>query len=155
MLKLATKENLSEILQFCNGDLLGTRIGCYCLAYGFNYDFLNIWFDDSEGKIETVIAKFYDALTIVTTSEDIQEVSNFVKMIGFETLECNLDICEKLNLRPVDIKKSYIFSGTSENLGAITLGEEYYKALYKLVSKNIPRSFKDTKNKIKLMGFYL
>ena len=145
MLKLATKSDLDTILDFCDGDLLGTRIGCYCLSYGFDYDFLNIWYDDSKGNIETVIAKFYDTVTVKSVSEETQEVADFIRMIGFTTLECNLKTCEKLGFRPDEIKKAYIFGGTAENLGAETLGEEYYKALYELVSINMPGSFKSTK----------
>ena len=87
MLKLAEKENLEAILKFCDGDLLGTRIGCYCLAYGFSYDFLNIWIDESEGEIQTVIAKFYDTITVKTSAESFDEIEDFVNMIGFNTLE--------------------------------------------------------------------
>ena len=145
MLKLATKSDIDAILNFCDGDLLGTRIACYCLSYGFEYDFLNIWYDDSRGSIETVIAKFYDCVTVKSKSDDVQEVADFIKMIGFTSLECDLILCKKLGFNPCDIKNGYIFDGTAENLGAESLGEEYYKALFELVSRNIPGSFGSTK----------
>ena len=145
MLKLAAESQLDAILSFCDGDLLGTRIGCYCIAYGFDYDFLNIWYDNSDGRIKTVIAKFYDAVTVKTASEDVQEIADFVSMIGFSSLECNLESCLKLSFSPAETKKSYVFRGTAEDFGAEALGEEYYKPLYELVSRNIPGSFSDTK----------
>ena len=145
MLKLATSDNLESVIRFCDGDLLGTRIACYCLAYGFDYDFLNIWYDDTDGKINTVIAKFYDTVTVITDSDEIEETADFIRMIGFETLECDLETCRKLAFEPCEIKKAYIFRGTAENLGADTLSEEHYKALYELVSLNIPGSFENTK----------
>ena len=145
MLKLATNSDINAILDFCDGDLLGTRIACYCLSYGFEYDFLSIWYDDSKGCVETVIAKFYDCITVKSESDDIQEVADFIKMIGFTSLECDFRLSKKLGFEACDIKKGYVFNGIAENLGAENLGEEHYKALYDLVSLNIPGSFNSTK----------
>ena len=146
MLKLATQDDLSNILSFCENDLLGTRIACYCLAYGFEYDFLRVWYDDSSGKIETVLAKFYDAVTLKTESESVDEISDFIRMIGFSTLETNSQTCKKLGMTPSSVKKTYIFNGKAENMGAVSLTEDYYKQLYSLISKNIPDSFVDSKD---------
>ena len=145
MLKLAEKENLEAIIRFCDGDLLGTRIGCYCLAYGFSYDFLNIWIDESEGEIQTVIAKFYDTITVKTSAESFDEIEDFVNMIGFNTLEMYQSVCEKSDFTTDEIKKAYIFDGISENLGASSLQEEHLRDVYELVSRNIPGSFSNTK----------
>ena len=145
MLKLAEKENLEAILRFCDGDLLGTRIGCYCLAYGFSYDFLNIWIDESEGEIQTVIAKFYDTITVKTSAESFDEIEDFVNMIGFNTLEMYQSVREKSDFTTDEIKKAYIFDGISENLGASSLQEEHLRDVYELVSRNIPGSFSNTK----------
>ncbi len=145
MLKLATEENLSAILEFCDNDLLGTRIACYCLAYGFGRDFLNIWIDEADGKVRAVIAKFYDNMTVVTDSENVDEIKGFISMIGYCNLETYLDTCRGLNLTANTVKKAYIFNARAENLGAENLSEEYYKSLYTLVSENIPGSFTDNK----------
>lgn len=145
MLKLAEKENLEAILRFCDGDLLGTRIGCYCLSYGFNYDFLNIWIDETEVGIQTVIAKFYDTITVKTSAESFDEIKDFVNMIGFNTLEMYQSDCEKSGFIPDEIKKAYIFDGVAENFGASSLYEEHLRDVYDLVSRNIPGSFSDSK----------
>lgn len=145
MLKMAEKENLEDILRFCDGDLLGTRIGCYCLAYGFSYDFLNIWIDETEGEIKTVIAKFYDIITIKTSAELFDEIKDFLYMIGFNTLEMYRSVCEKSGFTPEEVKKAYIFDGISDNLGASSLQEEHLRDVYELVSRNIPGSFSNTK----------
>lgn len=145
MLKLASKDNLNDILAFCQGDLLGTRIGCYCLSYGFDFDFLKIWIDDSEGVVKTVLAKFYDTITLKTDAESTDEVSDFIAMIGYSTLEMSLKTSKSFGLEPTEIKKAYIFDGKAKNLGAVSLNEEYYKPLYELVSENIPGSFSKTK----------
>jgi hypothetical protein len=145
MLKLATENNLSKILEFCDGDLLGTRIACFCLAYGFDRDFLNVWIEESEGEINTIIAKFYDNMTVVSMSDSVDEIRDFILMIGCKTLETDLHFCSKLGFTADVIKKSYVFTGFAENFGADNLGEENYKELYSLVSKNIPGSFYNSK----------
>lgn len=145
MLKLAGRDDIEAITDFCDSDLLGTRISCYCLAYGFDYDFLSVWYEKNDDGVKTVIAKFFDAVTVKTEAEDLYEIADFIRMIGFSTLECDFKICDKLGFAPHDVKKSYVFCGIAENLGAVSLGEEHYKALYELVSHNIPGSFASTK----------
>ena len=145
MLKLATEKDLESILSFCDGDLLGTRIGCYCLAYGFERDFLNVWVNHIPSGIDAVVAKFYDSITIKADGEDLSEIREFVSMLGFTTLETSEETCLKLSFKATEIKKSYTFKGKAENLGAQELSEEYYKALYRLVCENIPGSFSDDK----------
>lgn len=144
MLKLATKQDLDAIIDFCDGDLLGTRISCYCLSYGFERDFLGIWIDESDGRISCVISKFYDSVTVVSKSESIYEIRDFINMIGYRNLEMNLGTCQKLGFKASSVKKAYVFTGTTESLGAESLAEEYYRQLYNLVSKNISGSFSDS-----------
>lgn len=138
MLKLAQTKDLDAVLSVCDGDLLGTRIGCYALAYGFARDFLQIWIDS---ETDTAIAKFYDSITLKTESDDIAEISDFIRMIGFDTLETDLETCRKLGYENYIAKKAYVFSGVSQQGEAVDLGEEYYKKLYSLVCENIPGSF--------------
>ena len=144
MLKLATAEDLSAILRLCGGDLLGTRIVCRCLAYGFQRDFLTVWLSETDGETDTVIAKFYDNVTVVTISQHYDEIKDFISMIGYRSLEMYSQTCEKLGFNADAVKKAYVFSGEAENFGAEDLSEEYYKSLYSLVSKNIPGSFSDS-----------
>jgi hypothetical protein len=145
MLKLAESNDLKSIISFCEGILLGTRIGCYCLAYGFDRDFLNVWIDNCEGEINTVIAKFYDSMTVITSSDNVDEIKEFILMMGFNSLETDVKICNKLSFKADSVKKAYIFDGGAESFGAKDLGEEYYKALYDLVCENISGSFANSK----------
>lgn len=142
MLKLAESQDIDKILGICDGDLLGTRIACYALAYGLNRDFLQIWFDE---ETSVAVAKFYDSMTLAGECSSSEEIREFAEMIGFQTLELSLENCQKLGFKADEIKKSYIFDGDVEDYDADVIGEEYYKALYQLVSKNIPGSFADTK----------
>lgn len=142
MLKLATADDLDVVLGICNGSLLGTRIGCYAMAYGFDRDFLLIWFDEES---LTVIAKFYDSMTVVSKADDFDEVREFIEMIGYLSLETSSEICDKLGYTADTVKKAYIFNGAAVDFGAVEIGEEYYKSLYSLVSTNIPGSFNSSK----------
>lgn len=142
MLKLASAQDLESILDFCNGSLLGTRIGCYGLAYGFDRDFLQIWFDENNN---TVIAKFYDSMTLISEADNCEEIGNFIEMIGFRSVEMSDVICDKLGYTADTLKKSYIFKGEAQNFGTDEISEEYYKSLYALVSDNIPGSFDNSK----------
>ncbi len=145
MLKLAESNDLKSILSFCDGNLLGTRISCYCLAYGFDRDFINIWVDKSEDVIKTVVAKFYDSMTVITSSDNVDEIKEFISMMGFASLETDAIICTKLGFKADSVKKAYVFNGKAENFGAEDLGEEHYKELYNLVSENISGSFINSK----------
>lgn len=143
MLKLAKEQDIETVINICHGDLLGTRIACYALAYGFEREFLHIWFDETNS---VVIAEFYDSMTLSGNCEPSEEIRDFLGMIGFHSLELSLENCIKLGFEADDIKKSYIFGGKAENLGAENITEEYYKALYSLVSENIPGSFDESKD---------
>ena len=143
MLKLAGEQDKDTILDICNGDLLGTRIACYALAYGFERAFLNIWFDTDSS---TVIAKFYDSMTIAGDCNNPDEIRDFILMLGFSSLELSLENCKKLGFEADDIKKSYVFAGETQSFDADNISEEYYKSLYSLISENIPGSFDNSKD---------
>ncbi len=145
MLKAATEKDLEAILEFCDSDLLGTRIGCYCLAYGFDRDFLSIWIDDSDGKISTVIAKFYDSVTLKSSAGDTAEIAGFISMIGYSSLETDAVTCRKFGLSAESRKKAYIYKGETDERTAEDISEENYRALYGLVSENIPGSFENSR----------
>lgn len=142
MLKLAGEQDKDIILDICNDDLLGTRIACYALAYGFERDFLNIWFDTDSS---TVIAKFYDSMTVAGDCNNPDEIRDFISMSGFCSLELSLENCKKLGFEADDIKKSHVFAGDTQDFEVDNINEEYYKALYSLVSENIPGSFDNSK----------
>ena len=141
MLKLAKNKDINIIKYICDGDLLGTRIVCYALAYGFDRDFLQIWFDEEN---DVVVAKFFDSITVSGNCNEAEEIAEFIGMIGFKSLEISLVNCEILGLTADTIKKSYIFTGVSRNYGAVNICEDYYKSLYSLISENISGSFESS-----------
>ncbi len=143
MLKLAQEQDLKDILTFCDGDLIGTRIGCYCLSYGFEREFYRCWVSSSDGVIKAVIAKFYDSITLKTSSpEDAEEIKQFCEMLGYDEIMCSESCCKAVGFIPSELKRAYIFRGNAGEYICENLDEAYYKQLYTLISEAIPGSFK-------------
>lgn len=141
MLKLAQERDIDNIINFCN-DLIGTRIACYCLAYGFDKDFFTVWIDDEGGVINAIVAKFYDSCTVkLTAGYEFDELSQFISMVGCNSIMCS----NNLGFSDYDLKKAYVFLGELSDFSSRHLGEEYYKQLYSLISEAIPGSFDNSK----------
>ncbi len=145
MLKLADKNDLGGILSFCEGDLIGTRIGCYCQCYGFERDFFNLWINEADGEIKGLIAKFYDSITVKAASDcEADEIAQFLGMLACDEIMCSESTAEFLGFADCILKKSYLFREKAGEYPTEILGEEHYKQLYCLVSVNIPDSFENT-----------
>lgn len=145
MLKAAGKNELRDILDFCSEDLIGTRIACYCLCYGFDKDFFSVWVS-GEDKTTAVVAKFYDSITIKCDCDcDFNEIKQFVSMLGYNEIMCSEKTCKGLDFKDYKRKKAYVFCSEEQEYTTENLGEEYYKQLYSLISEAIPGSFKDTR----------
>ncbi len=143
MLKLADKNDLGGIISFCQGDLTGTRIGCYCQCYGFERDFFSLWINETDGEIKGLIAKFYDSITVKVAADcEADEITQFLGMLPYNEIMCSESTAELLGLADCTLKKSYLFRGKAGEYPSENLGEGYYKQLYRLVSDNIPASFK-------------
>ncbi len=147
MLKLLNEENLSDILDFCKNSILGTRISCYALCYGFERNFLMFWGSNGTEGLNTVIAKFYDDVTVITSNaSDLNEVSEFTTMLGYKTLTTGAHNARLMNFDKYIVKKGYKFETkefAEHQCEAASEGD--FKQIYSLVSKSIPNSFSDTK----------
>lgn len=146
MLKLANENDFDLIYSFCKGSLIGTRINCYCQAYGFNKDLFNVWLNETDGEIKAVIAKFYDSITLKMKSDcEADEIMQFCNMLSFSELLCDSLTNDLAGLGSGTAKKSYVFRGKADCFNMENVGEQYYKQLYALVCENISDSFTDTK----------
>ena len=145
MLNMANESDLGSILGFCSGDLIGTRIACYCLSYGFNRDFFSVWISIFDGEIKGIVAKFYDNITVkVAEGCDIRELRDFCDMLSFNELVCDEHFSLNSGYAHAAVKKSYVFRGNADVESLSSIDESYYKQLYSLVSQNIPGSFEDS-----------
>lgn len=146
MLKAANDKDLAGVLEFCDNDLIGTRIACYCLCYGFDKDFFSLWINSDHDKIKAVVAKFYDSVTVkCENSCDFDEIGQFISMIGYKEIMCSEQCCRFLTFSNYETKKAYVFRENSGEYLSESLGEEYYKQLYSLISEAIPGSFSNDK----------
>lgn len=147
MLKAAADNDLKSVLRFCSDDLIGTRISCYCLCYGFNRDFFSVWLNELDGEIKAVVAKFYDSVTIKCEDDcDFDEIRRFISMLGYNEVMCSQSSCIALNFKDYEIKNAYVFRGKDGAFESENLCEEYFKQLYSLISEAIPGSFSNDNN---------
>lgn len=144
MLKLATENDLQDILIFCRDDLVGTRIACYHLSYGFERDFLSSWIIRADGEIKGVISLFYDSVTVKSQNAFCPEIREFLSMLCFRSLMCEKSTALSLGYEQFSARQSYFFSGDACGYSAEEIGEEHYKKAYELISRAIPDSFEDS-----------
>lgn len=144
MLKILTDKDLPNLLSFCDGSILGTRIACYALCYGFDKDFLMFWADED---YNCIAAKFDNSLTVVANdNSDVEELRKFIDIIGADTVTVNEDIAKALNYSEFDTKKGFKYMGNNNpDFSADIVNEADLKEIYTLISKAIPNSFANTK----------
>jgi len=142
MLKRATVSNLIEIKRLCQGSIIGTKILCYILAYGFDRDFLEVWIVENDGKTVGVFIRFYDDITLlVDKSADTEQISAFLQMFYFKTLMCHSFVNDALGFENSIIKVGYRFRGNADSPKTDSLAENDIEKAYALISREIPGSF--------------
>lgn len=147
MLKLAGENHLQAICDFCKNDIIGTKIACYCLAYGFDKDFFNVWINCIDKEIKAVIVRFYDSVTIKALEDcECEEIRDFCCMLMCSEISCDDSTAATLQLDGGEVKKAYLFRGNADGYRLADVSEEYYSQLYELVAENIPGSFINTRD---------
>ena len=96
MLK-AVEKNDGEFMRFCNRDVFGTRIKAYYSCYSTDFDFVRFWaqYDDS-GTMTAAIGRIDGDATLCAHNADIDEIKEFLGIVGFRTLQCEAASAEKL-----------------------------------------------------------
>ncbi len=137
----ATSKDL--ILDFCKESLLGTRISCYALSYGFEMQFVDYYLYFKDDKLSGVLAKFENNLTVLLKDIDnIDEISSFINMLECSSVTCNLPL---FGYSDVTVKKGYVINNTVDNYSTDSVKEQDYRSMYELISDSIPNSFSKTK----------
>lgn len=143
MLKLACKEDLPFIRQLCDNSILGCKILCQALSYGFERPFLEIWLMKDDDIAEAVITRFYDDVTIVADEDfDADQLGAFIAMLNHNSVTLSQNIADKLGFNNAVIKNGYRYSGADIFEKADELTEDDFKKAYELISREIPGSFK-------------
>ncbi len=145
MLKRANETDVSDILDFCTNSIIGTKIACLCLCYGFERAFFELWhISDENGKLSAVIAKFYDNVTILCVDYSyIEDIKAFLNMSCYNSLMCSEEFCQAVGFKNAEIKNGYVFdSGYDMIFKASFTDEADYKKAYCLISDEISGSFK-------------
>ncbi len=143
MLTKADVTSKDLIIDFCKDSLLGTRISCYVLAYGFELRFVDFYLYFDEAELKGVITKFEDNITVLLNdNNNTDELCEFINMLGCSSVTCNYPLFDNSD---VIIKKGYVISKTYDDFSAENVKEQDYRSMYELISENIPNSFLSTK----------
>lgn len=87
-----------SLRDICSADVFGTRILAYFNTYSYEYDFIRFWVQlDENGTPVAAISLIDGSMTLTCAdSSDFEELSAFVKMIGFSTIQCDRSVMKSL-----------------------------------------------------------
>lgn len=95
MVKCAEKGD-EAFLAFCDRDVFGTRIKAYFNCYSTDYDFVKFWVQtNDEGTVTAAISRIDGDMTLTAENADYEELLQFVKIVGFNTIQCNRKVAKK------------------------------------------------------------
>lgn len=148
MLKLLTSDDISRLQEFCENSILGTRIACYALSYGFDRDFLMLWGSEADNKFNCIIAKFDGNMTILSDeTADFEEIREFIEVIGADTIATDKETADKLKFTEYELKTGFFY----DEYAVLYKSEETayiddLKKVYELISDEITGSFPKTRH---------
>lgn len=98
MLKSVEKED-KGFLAFCDRDVFGTRIMAYYNCYSTDYDFIKFWaqYDESGGITAALSRIDGDATLCCDENVDLDELKEFLKLVGYRTIQCEKRIANALS----------------------------------------------------------
>jgi len=143
MIKLLDKITEKEI-DFAKSSCLGVRSLGPVLAYGLNFDFLDAWTQEIDEKVTAFIIKFYGAVTVSSSADaDIDEVEEFLGVIGFDSLTCDY---KEGNAFVMKLEKGRDFKGsivTNCNFIENSNYKEFYGILTRCHKDFLPNVYED------------
>ena len=82
-------------LRFCDRDVFGTRIKAYFNCYSTDYDFVKFWVQtNDDGEVTAVISRVDGDMTLCEYGADYEELLQFVKIVGFTTIQCRRETAQ-------------------------------------------------------------
>lgn len=138
MLKLLDEKDINKISTLCKNKVLGTRIKCYALSYGFNTSFVDFWASD-----KAVISRFEDVFTLVASADaDFSEMNEFLDVVGCVNLVTDCDSAKELGISDFELKKAYIYAAENDCCSLVSdINDDEMREAYSLISSSIPGSF--------------
>lgn len=137
MIKLVDSKEYS-LKEVCSRDVFGTRILAYFNTYSWEYDFIRFWVQiNDDGDCVGAISLIDGSMTLTCKDEaDFEELSAFIKMMGYSSLQCDLQVMKKLGFR--EKIRGYVVRYENitdrEKYKGITLCENVdYKDVYALI----------------------
>jgi GNAT superfamily N-acetyltransferase len=90
-----------ELAGFCRRDVFGTRISGYFETYGTSESFACFYMQKQKGNVTAALSKIDSSITLsASPNADFEELSNFLKVIGFAALTCDSDFQGITGLSP-------------------------------------------------------
>lgn len=87
----------AAFLSFCDRDVFGTRIKAYFNCYSTDYDFVKFWMQTNEdGEVTAAISRIDGDMTLCAYDADYEELLEFVKIVGFNTIQCKRTVAKEL-----------------------------------------------------------
>lgn len=153
MLKILDNDDLETVKELSEGSVLGARILCYALCYGFDKSFIDYW-----AGVGVLIVRFDNTLTIRAYPDaDYDELREFIDIIGATDIVTDENTATALSLNYICVKSGYRFSGDSivyENVSYVD--EDNMSDLYDIISESIPDSFcKDRNSYLSFLSDYM
>lgn len=131
MVSLISEKDIASALEFCSCDPIGARVGAYLRAYKTDYDFALFWQQVQDGKVTTVISRIDGNMSICANSDvDLDELKNFINIVGYETVFAHSFILEAMKLEFVQFDVLRLEKSEETKIYAETIDEP--KELYTL-----------------------
>lgn len=166
MVRLISDEHIGCALKFCSCDPIGVRVAGYLSAYRTDYDFALFWLQEKDGTITSVISRIDGNMTVCSNENaDFDELSEFMKVVGYETVFSYTFVLEKLKLefahgdilklekfeKPKIQAENIIDPKSLYNLGVLS-GGAYKKENYLPWLSDF--TFRQKRNMLHAMGIY-
>ncbi len=133
MIKSAEKGN-AEFLSFCDRDVFGTRIKVYFNCYSTDYDFVKFWVQtDENGAVTAAISRVDGDMTLTAENADFEELLQFVKIVGFNTIQCKRAVAKKLTADETLWGYVVRFESEKENYGVKLKNDFDLKEIYAII----------------------
>ncbi len=143
MLRLLGENDLDTVKQLTCDSLLGARIRCYALCYGFDKSFIDFWAGDS-----VIVARFENVFTVkADESVCYEELREFLDVIGADDIVTDELTAISLGFNDFDTKNGFVYVGDSfYSYDVKPLDDSFLPELYDVISEAIPNSFSKDKN---------